>query len=196
MNPMAITAGTDVEQLLRCLLTLNTQHQERMPYPVVPYVVDFEPIPGVPAGGQVSPRLHADAHKLTDVYALANHCESVPAPEPAELPYFSDPSLAAYAFVPHQRIGAALVLEIDDPALPQLQDLPEYAEQSVRQLQALDLTGTLVSVVHLEGGHPRWWIKPAGEDGYGDQAAAVDIATTRPDLERLAWEHITGHTKN
>lgn len=184
-----VEAGSDIDQLLRCLLTLNINHHDRMPLPVTAYVLDWQPTPGLPTGGLPAVRLHAQAEQFTDwpqLDAYAEQLQSGPG-ESGTLPFPED--FTAHAVVPHRRLGAALVVEIDG--------MPEFDDQFVRQVQARDISGTLISIIQTESGPgPRWWVKPHDDPEYGDPAAAIDYATVRPQLDILAWAHIHGITQH
>ncbi|MDQ8706214.1 hypothetical protein RCO28_27640 [Streptomyces sp. LHD-70] len=185
-------AGSNVDELLRCLLTLNSNLRDHMPNPAVPYVIDWEPGPGLLAtGGIAVAHLHPQAEHFTDSYSHLPALNAFAgALEQALHPDICKPSASRYQDVPHGRLGAVLVTEIEDPALPGLMSLPEYGEQPVRQIQGYDVNGTLVSVIQLEGGPPRAWIQESGREGRGEHAAMVDIPTVRPQLETLAWAYV------
>ncbi|RFU83592.1 hypothetical protein DY218_27170 [Streptomyces triticagri] len=176
---MAVAAGSDTDQLLRCLLNINAHHDsDRMLLPVTAYVLDWEALETIPSGGMVTGRLHPSAEQLTDLAQLDAHTSHT-VPTSLELA-----ENTAYADRKNGRVGAALVLEIDDGALVGLGEGP------ARQVFAVDYGGTVATLLKPSSGEMSWFIQPPAEPGYGDPPAGVDYLSIGSQVLSLALSYV------
>ncbi|WP_327358468.1 hypothetical protein [Streptomyces sp. NBC_01304] len=184
---MAIEAGSDTDHLLRCLISLDTQHHRHSTGTMLTtYVLDWQPAPGFTAGGILTSRPHPESLHLTSLEELDWYTEHVIAPD---LPHTQLQPFDTYAGAPDYRVGAVVVAEFEDGDMFAL----DNADAGFRQLFAVDFTGTITTVLHTSGSlEPRWAVQPPGGKLKGDSAAGVDYATLGPQVTALALGHIHG----